>query len=58
MLAFEAAMRHRTLSLRSGEVRVHLAGDAGPPLVFLHGALVSSSIWRPLGERVMAEATP
>jgi pimeloyl-ACP methyl ester carboxylesterase len=41
----------RRVRLRSGELEVHDVGR-GPPLLFVHGAMVSASIWAPLVERL------
>jgi pimeloyl-ACP methyl ester carboxylesterase len=35
----------RTLELSQGRLRVHIVGE-GPPIVFVHGALVNANLWR------------
>ena len=37
-------MRHVDITVSGGPVRVHLAGDAGPSLVLLHGAMLDTGL--------------
>lgn len=41
----------RTLDLSGGPLRVHVTGE-GPPIVFVHGALVNANLWRGVVERL------
>src|SRR5262245_29222709 len=41
----------RTLELRQGRLRVHVTGE-GPPIVFVHGALVNANLWRKVVPRL------
>ena len=41
----EALGPARRLELSEGPIRGHLTGE-GPPIVFVHGALVNANLWR------------
>jgi pimeloyl-ACP methyl ester carboxylesterase len=41
----------RTIELGEGRIRAHLTGD-GPPIVFVHGALVNANLWRKVVPRL------
>jgi pimeloyl-ACP methyl ester carboxylesterase len=41
----------RTLDLGEGRIRAHVTGD-GPPIVFVHGALVNANLWRKVVPRL------
>ncbi|HYP47114.1 MAG TPA: alpha/beta hydrolase [Thermoleophilaceae bacterium] len=41
----------RTLELSQGRLRVHVTGE-GPPIVFVHGALVNANLWRKVVPRL------
>jgi pimeloyl-ACP methyl ester carboxylesterase len=44
----------KTLRLRQGALRYHDTG-AGPPIVFVHGALVNANLWRKVTPTLAAE---
>jgi pimeloyl-ACP methyl ester carboxylesterase len=41
----------RTVELSKGRIRAHVTGD-GPPIVFVHGALVNANLWRKVVPRL------
>jgi pimeloyl-ACP methyl ester carboxylesterase len=41
----EALGPARTVDLSEGRIRAHVTGE-GPPIVFVHGALVNANLWR------------
>ena len=43
--------RARTLELHGGRLRAHVTGE-GPPIVFVHGALVNANLWRKVVPRL------
>jgi pimeloyl-ACP methyl ester carboxylesterase len=47
----EALGPARTLELSEGRIRAHVVGD-GPPIVFVHGALVNANLWRKVVPRL------
>jgi pimeloyl-ACP methyl ester carboxylesterase len=47
----EALGPARTLELGEGRIRAHMTGD-GPPIVFVHGALVNANLWRKVVPRL------
>lgn len=49
----EALGEVKELSLRQGKLRYHETGS-GPPVVFVHGALVNANLWR----KVVAQLAP
>jgi pimeloyl-ACP methyl ester carboxylesterase len=47
----EALGPARTLDLSEGRIRAHVTGE-GPPVVFVHGALVNANLWRKVVRRL------
>jgi pimeloyl-ACP methyl ester carboxylesterase len=47
----EALGPARTLDLSEGRIRAHMTGE-GPPIVFVHGALVNANLWRKVVPRL------
>ena len=47
----EALGPARTLELSEGRIRAHVTGE-GPPIVFVHGALVNANLWRKVVPRL------
>jgi pimeloyl-ACP methyl ester carboxylesterase len=47
----EALGPARTLELGQGRIRAHVTGE-GPPIVFVHGALVNANLWRKVVPRL------
>jgi pimeloyl-ACP methyl ester carboxylesterase len=47
----EALGPARTLELSEGRIRAHVSGE-GPPIVFVHGALVNANLWRKVVPRL------
>jgi pimeloyl-ACP methyl ester carboxylesterase len=47
----EALGPARTLELSQGRIRAHVTGE-GPPIVFVHGALVNANLWRKVVPRL------
>jgi pimeloyl-ACP methyl ester carboxylesterase len=41
----------RAVELRKGRIRAHVTGE-GPPIVFVHGALVNANLWRKVVPRL------
>src|SRR5919109_5295789 len=47
----EALGPARSVELSEGRIRAHVVGD-GPPIVFVHGALVNANLWRKVVPRL------
>jgi pimeloyl-ACP methyl ester carboxylesterase len=47
----EALGPARAVELSKGRIRAHVTGD-GPPIVFVHGALVNANLWRKVVPRL------